>query len=149
VATRNPRPKRNREREVDLPEAWKLSDAWPFPSRVEIEQRFEELIRGRWSVVTGEMPVDVYLYGRDVLVELDLPGVERESVRIRLEQGELFVEAHRPPSPLDEGAQPARLERKRGPIRRCVSLPRPVEGRVEFDLESGVLRVRVRPENDE
>lgn len=151
MATRNSRPKRKRKRErpVDLPEAWKLSDAWPFPTRGEIERRFEEMIRGRWGDVAGEMPVDVFYYGRDVFVELDLPGVERESVRVRLEQGELFVEAHRPPGPPDEGAQPARLGRKRGPIRHRVSLPRPVEGRVDFDLESGVLRVRVRPEKDE
>jgi len=149
VATRKSRPKRRRKSEVDLPEAWKLADAWPFPSSVEIERRFEELIRGRWGAVSGEMPVDVFFHGRDVFVELDLPGVERESIQVRLEQGELFVEAHRPPTPPDENVRAARLERQRGTIRRRVPLPEPVEGRVEFDLKSGVLRVRVRPETDE
>jgi HSP20 family protein len=94
--------------------------------------------------------VDVFFHGREVLVEVDLPGVERESVQVRLERGELLVEAHRSPSPPGEAARPARLERVRGRIHRRVPLPAPVEtGRVEFDLEGGVLRVRVRPENDE
>ena len=146
--------KRRREREPEpesrLPERWKLAEGWPFLSGAEIERRFEETIRARWGTPAGAgVPVDVFFHGREILIEVDLPGVERESVEVRLEEGEILVEAHRVPGPRGEDVRPARLERVRGRIRRRVPLPARVEsGRLEFDLEGGVLRVRLRPGND-
>lgn len=148
MAAQSRRPKRGRK-PGPLPSDWTLQEAWPFPSGLEIEARFEELIRRRWVGGAREVPADVFILGRELVVELDLPGVEQESLRVRLERGELFVEAQRAASLPAEEARPARLERARGALRRRVPLPTaPSEGRVEFQLEAGVLRVRVRPKEE-
>jgi HSP20 family molecular chaperone IbpA len=145
---RSRRPKRERD-EGALPGEWTVREAWPFPSGAEIEQRFEELIRRRWGSRSAEPPADVFVLGRELMVELDLPGVELESVQVRYERGELLVEAHRPAAAPGEQARPARLERSRGALRRRIPLPPlPGAGRVEFRLEAGVLRVHVRPEDE-
>ena len=52
-----------------------------IPSAAEIERRFEELIRERWS--RGE--TDWVLVSSNVSVEVELPGVSARSVRARLE----------------------------------------------------------------
>lgn len=129
---------------------WTLGEVWPFPSSAEIEARFEELIRRRWSGGAGQPPADVFVLGREVWVEIDLPGVERESVSVRFERGQLLVEAERMPTSSPREARPALLERIRGPLRRRVPLPKLAgRGRVEFELEGGVLRVRVVPEESD
>ena len=132
------------------PREWTLSEAWPFPSVAEIEARFEELLRRRWVGAEPELPADVFVLGRELRVEVDLPGVEQESLRVRLESGALVVEAHRPPAVREDELRAARLERARGALRRRVPLPtRPRAGQVDFRLEAGVLKVRVLPEEGE
>lgn len=131
------------------PSFWEVPGPWPFPSSAEIEQRFEELVRARWGEREGSAPADVFIYGEEIWVEMDLPGVPAEAVRVMLERGMLLVEAIRPAAPPEEQARPARIERRRGPIRRRVPLPAPLAAaRIEFRLESGVLRVRLRPEEE-
>ncbi len=126
---------------------WQLSIDWPFPSKSEVERRFEELIRGRWAAAETEPPVDVFVSQSEIRIELDLPGVAEETVRARLEQGTLLVEARRSALEPSERLQAARLERRRGEIRLRVPLPTNVEKpRLEYRLRSGVLRVRVRSE---
>lgn len=135
--------------EEPRPPFWEVPGPWPFPSSAEIEQRFEELVRARWGGREGSAPADVFIYGEEIWVEVDLPGVPEEAVRVVLERGMLLVEASRPAPASGEQAQPARIERPRGPIRRRVPLPAPLAAaRIEFRLESGVLRVRLRPEEE-
>ena len=146
------RPEEESTDQAARPREWTLRAAWPFPSVAEIEARFEELLRRRWA---GEqpaqaMPADVFTLGRELLIELELPGVDQETLRVRLESGALLVEAHRPPTAREDDLRPARLERTRGPLRRRVPLPtRPRAGRLDFRLEAGVLRVRVLPDEGE
>lgn len=126
---------------------WEISSAWWRFSPARIEQRFEEVIRRRWRRQEPEPPADVFLGAGEILVEVDLPGVDEGQVGVRLEGGELWIEAVRPPEPPRKGIQAARLERPRGRVERRIPLPRvPTAGRLEVRLEAGVLRVRIVPE---
>ena len=123
---------------------WELSIDWPYPSRREVERRFEELIRGRWAA-DETPPVDIFVSHSEIRVELDLPGVIESTVRARLERGALLIEARRSGVAPSERLQATRLERRRGDIRMRVPLPTKVEApRLEYRLESGVLEARVR-----
>ena len=125
---------------------WEIS-AQPFPSAGQIERRFEELIRGRWVSDVTSPPVDVFVLEEEVLIEVDLPGVEEERLRVQLEGTVLLIEAERSEEPMRGASRAERLERPRGVLRRRVPLPRPVATpRVETQLRAGVLIVRVRPE---
>ncbi len=123
---------------------WQLSIGWPYPSKSEVERRFEELIRGRWAA-NETPPVDIFVSHSEIRVELDLPGVIESTVRARLERGALLIEARRSGVAPSERLQAARLERRRGDVRMRVPLPTEVaEPRLEYRLESGVLQVWVR-----
>jgi HSP20 family protein len=135
-----PAPARNR--------TWEIS-ASPFPSAGQIERRFEELIRGRWVSEVVSPPVDVFVYEEEVRVEVDLPGVEEERIRVQLEGTVLLIEAERSEEPARGASRAERLERPRGLLRRRVPLPRSVATpRVETQLRAGVLIVRVRSERE-
>jgi HSP20 family molecular chaperone IbpA len=128
---------------------WQISIDWPYPSRSEVERRFEELIRARWPAAETQPPADIFVSQREIRIELDLPGVIESTVQARLARGVLLVEATRSGVAPAERLQAARLERQRGEIRMRVPLPRDIEvGRVEYQLESGVLRVRVHSEEE-
>jgi HSP20 family molecular chaperone IbpA len=116
-------------------------------SPAEVERRFDELIRARWRPREGaEVPADVYLVGRELWVEVDLPGVPESQVSVHVEAGELVIEARREIVPPAGGAPALRRERVPGKLRRRLRLPvvlrQPV---LEVRCESGVLRVRIRP----
>jgi HSP20 family molecular chaperone IbpA len=133
----------------ESPSRWEIAADWPFPSAGDIARRFDELIGRRWRAGPGEPPADVFVLEKEIVVEMDLPGVEEGGVVLRVEGEMLWVEATRRIAPPAE-ARPARLERSLGPIRRVVPLPRVVaHARVEYSLERGVLRVRVSGPSDE
>lgn len=132
------------------PSRWEIAADWPFPSAGDVARRFEELIGRRWRAAQGEPPADVFLLEKEIVVEMDLPGVEEAGVALRVEGETLWVEATRRIAPPAEEARPTRLERSLGPIRRQVPLPRAVaRARLEYSLERGVLRVRVLAPDDE
>jgi HSP20 family molecular chaperone IbpA len=125
---------------------WQLSGGVRRLSREEIERRFEQRLRDRWSA-ERQPAVDVFVLGSEVHVQIDLPGVETQDVHAHIEGEFLSVEAQRRIRPPDAAAFPAALERSRGPFRRRVPLPRAVpRARLEYRLEAGVLYVRIVPD---
>jgi HSP20 family molecular chaperone IbpA len=120
---------------------WEIRGPWP--SIEEIERRFDQLLRMRWERGTAGPPADVFLLEDEIVVEVDLPGVEAGDVHVSLEGSVLVVEGSRPLRAPAEGARAALLERVRG-FRRAVPLPEESGGALlEFRLERGVLRARV------
>lgn len=146
----DPEKEDDREPAPESPSRWEIAADWPFPSAGDVARRFEELIGRRWRAASVEPPADVFVLEKEIVVEMDLPGVEEGGVVLRVEGETLWVEATRRIALPAEAARPARLERSPGLIRRQVPLPRVVaHARVEYSLERGVLRVRVRGPNDE
>jgi HSP20 family molecular chaperone IbpA len=64
---------------------WEVPGGWTFPSARDIEERFEELLRHRWREPPSGGETEWLLLGRDVQIEMDLPGVGEQRVRARLE----------------------------------------------------------------
>lgn len=90
---------------------------------------------GRWAP-----PADVLETETSWLVEMDLPGVDPETVEVTFEQGELVVagERHAP----GDGA--VRRERAAGPFRRVIRLTDEVAAdRIRATSWHGVLRIEV------
>ncbi len=90
--------------------------------------------------------VDVYENEREVVVEVELPGVLKEDVVIVLRGGRLELKGLKKdlPSP-GSGARYHRLEREYGTFRRVVYIPASVLAeRASATLENGILTVVLR-----
>jgi HSP20 family protein len=85
--------------------------------------------------------VDVFENENDVLVFADLPGVSKDDVTVRLEDGQLFFEARRPGK---APGSPLATEYRFCDYRRTFVVPQSVDAsKIEAELKSGVLRIRL------
>jgi HSP20 family molecular chaperone IbpA len=124
---------------------WLVAASWAVPAAADVRRRFDELIHSRWQPRAGtEPPADVFLVGEELWIQVDLPGVEESQVQVRLEAGELIIEARREPDPSTRDAPALQRERMPGTLRRRLHLPRtPAHPALEVRCEAGVLRVRI------
>lgn len=138
---------------------FEIRGAWPFVSAAEVQERFEQLVHRRWLVSSSgapperprpEMPpADVFVVGKEIWVEVDLPGVDPDSVDVQLRNGDLVIEAERRARTPARGARAAAVERPRGRVHRRVPLPLRVgAARLERHFERGILQVRIQPAAD-
>lgn len=116
----------------------------------DITRRFAELealARGLPSVMervppfTFTPPVDIVAAGGTVIVELALPGVDRENLTTELRPSALVIGGIRRDH-ADRG-DVFHAEIPRGPFLRTIPLPFPVEGEPRIELDRGVLRIHL------
>jgi len=78
------------------------------------------------------------------ILEVDLPGVRREDVSIKVEGGTLVIAGTRKIVRRTVGARYSHCERVSGSFRRTIPLPREIdEGGIAAALEEGILRVEL------
>jgi HSP20 family molecular chaperone IbpA len=91
-----------------------------------------------------EPPIDVIETERELVVLVALPGVDAHDLEVGVDARGIVVRAHRTlPASFQDGAV-RRLEIPQGWFERRVALPSGRYELVERDLESGVLRLRIR-----
>ncbi|MBC2644486.1 MULTISPECIES: Hsp20/alpha crystallin family protein [unclassified Rhodococcus (in: high G+C Gram-positive bacteria)] len=88
------------------------------------------------------MPMDAWREGDRFVVELDLPGVNADSLDLDVEKNTLTVRAER--SALDENRSMVAAERPRGVFNRQLFLGENLDtDRIEASYDAGVLRVTI------
>jgi HSP20 family protein len=92
---------------------------------------------------------DVERDGSDVVIKLDLPGVDiAKDVNVEVVDGRLVISGRRSSDETREEGNAVTREVRKGTFRREWSLPEGVGAeQVEADYDRGVLRVRVREVN--
>jgi HSP20 family protein len=97
---------------------------------------------GAWSPNT-----DVYEGADDVMIKVELAGVDKESVRIHLEEQALIIQGVRRDPYGGEstaGYRFRQMEIEYGPFQRIVAIPFPVSGNdARAHLNNGVLKIRL------
>ena len=89
------------------------------------------------------MPMDAYRTGDDVVVHLDLPGVDADSIDLDVERNVLTVRAERR-SPAPEGAEQIATERPTGLFSRQIFLGDTLNtDHIRASYDAGVLTLRV------
>lgn len=89
------------------------------------------------------LPMDVYRRGDEYVVELDVPGLQPESIDVTVERNVLHVSAERRPT-YGEGDDVFVAERPKGSVRRSVMLGSDVDGgAISADYHDGVLTIHV------
>lgn len=106
----------------------------------DVDQLFSSLGQARLG---HTMALDAYRDGDELIVEVDLPGVDRESIALTAERNVLQIQASRAPRRRD-GAQVLIAERPMGEVTRTIALGDALDvSRVDASYDAGVLRLRV------
>jgi len=110
-----------------------LSGPWPFRPLL-------ALTPGKHFIPTA----DVFARNGDLVVRMDLPGMDPKDIHVKLEAGELAVTGERT---LDKEVKEAgyiRKETSYGFFERHVSLPKGVkESDIKAEYDSGVLEISI------
>lgn len=128
-----------------------------FPVREEVRRLFQELIHQPWggrgtAEPSGWQPrVDMCETPEAFIVEVELPGVQREDVHIEVHGDTLYITGERRTTSEHQERNYYRMERRYGRFERQVQLPGTVAReaiRAEFD--AGILIItlprRAQPE---
>jgi len=103
---------------------------------------FRELDRAASGARAG-FPMDAYRHGDEVVVHLDLPGVDPSSLDLSVHRRVLTISAERP-APAAEGAEVLVRERPRGRVQRRLVLAEALDTeRIEARYEHGVLTLTI------
>ncbi|GAA1003224.1 MULTISPECIES: Hsp20/alpha crystallin family protein [Nocardiopsidaceae] len=88
------------------------------------------------------VPMDILRTEDELLVRLDLPGADADSIDLEVERDVLTVNARRPAR--QEGAAPVLTERPTGPFTRRLRLGRDLDtDNIGADYTDGVLTLRL------
>ncbi|MBV8858307.1 MAG: Hsp20/alpha crystallin family protein [Acidobacteria bacterium] len=126
-----------------------------FTLQDRMNRLFEEAADRREGAREGEAEIeradwipaaDVYEDEREYLLALDLPGIERETLDVSLDDGRLAIRGERRGP---EGLNARRTERPQGRFVRTFSLPDAVDrAAISADYKDGVLLLHL-PKRDE
>jgi HSP20 family protein len=115
----------------------------------EIHALFDELIHRPWGRAQWNPPVDIREDDENFIIEIDLPGVKPEEVRVTAEGNTLSIEGQRELRPCDDARTTHLCERPDGGFARMFEFAETLEEeRIEGHWQNGVLTITVpRPKN--
>ena len=104
-----------------------------------------QIAPGQFQTTVGVPPMSLWQTAGDTWIVLDLPGVTRDGVQVRvLSRGLLEVTGERRAPRFDGDARRIYDEAFRGPIRRVIALPpRAAIEQIEARLRDGFLEIRI------
>lgn len=111
----------------------------------EINRLFENLLDLGADGKAGEswMPnADIFESEENLVVEVELPGVEATALLLSVHGGNIVIEGEKPRPVIEEAAEFQVSERSYGPFRRVIHLGVPVNTRLaKAVLNGGLLRI--------
>lgn len=126
----------------------------PFTTLSRLDRDFDDLVRRTWGGPRATMtagfvpPVEMVTEGTDVLVRLELPGIDIDKdVEIEVHDSRLTVSGHREESVEEESEDRKVLvrEHRYGSFRREFALPTGITADdVEAAYENGILEIRIK-----
>ncbi|MCL5282467.1 MAG: Hsp20/alpha crystallin family protein [Planctomycetes bacterium] len=117
-----------------------------YLSHYEIHSMFDEMIHRPWGAVRWNPAVDIREDKEAFIIEMDLPGVKAENVRVLVEGQILAIEGQRQLGPCEEVTTHL-CERPDGRFVRTFEFDANIENRkIESRWHEGVLTVTV-PKN--
>ena len=108
-------------------------------------RELDRLVERVWGPAAhpAGMPLDAWREGDTFFVELDLPGVDAESVDLDVERNVLTVKAERKPT-YGENTETVVTERPAGTFSRQLFLGETLDTeKIEASYDAGVLRLRI------
>ena len=113
-----------------------FQDTWKNPGQMGSHEG-EALLSGSFAP-----PVDVYEDDHNILVKMEVPGIDQKDIDIRLENNVLSVKGERKLEKEEKEENFQRIERRYGAFTRSFTLPNTVDTEsVKADYEQGVLKI--------
>lgn len=110
----------------------------------DIERFFEDIFPfGRIGVLPS-LVSDVYETDKEFVIEVELPGVKKNDVKVKYHDGYVTVEAKREEAVEEKDKNYYRREIKRGSYARTFPLPENVDvSKAKAKMSDGVLEIRI------
>ncbi len=126
----------------------------PFRELTTLQDRMNRLFqdsygtlgRGEEALSTSTFipPVDVYEDEHNVVLKLEVPGIEEKDIDVRVENNTLHIRGERKFEKDEKEENFHRIERHYGAFTRSFTLPNTVDtNNVNADYENGVLKIRL------
>jgi HSP20 family protein len=116
------------------------------------DRMFDEMFTGRPTAESeaGWVPrADVHENDNAFVVQLDLPGVEKDNVKVKFEDDTLVVSGERKHESSVDEKNFHRVERAYGSFTRSISIPKDVDSeKISASFKNGVLEITL-PKADE
>jgi HSP20 family protein len=119
----------------------------PFTALARLDDEFDDLVRRSFGSAQYQYvpPVEMATEGGDVVITLELPGVDVGDIDIEVVDGRLTISGERRDTREDTKGKVLVRELRYGAFRRMFQLPNGVTAdQVEAEADRGLLRVRVK-----
>ena len=126
----------------------------PFREFVTIQDRMNRLFRDSYGNNEGREeslnntsfapPVDVYEDEHNVILKIEVPGIDEKDIDVRIENNTMTVHGERKFEQEEKEENYRRVERQYGSFTRTFTLPQTVEQEnVQADYDKGVLKIKL------
>lgn len=119
----------------------------PFTALARMDDEFDELVHRTFGSASYQYvpPVEMATEGSDVVITLELPGVDPNDVDIEIAEGRLTISGERQDRSENTRGKVLVREVRYGAFRRTFQLPEGVKAdQVEAESDNGLLRLRVK-----
>jgi len=123
----------------------------PFREFSTLQDRMNRLFRESYgpegrdeSLTTSQFapPVDVYEDEHNVVLKVEVPGVDEKDIDVRVENNVLTVHGERKVEKEEKEENFRRVERQYGSFTRTFTLPSTVDAeRIQADYDKGILKI--------
>jgi HSP20 family protein len=123
----------------------------PFREFSTLQDRMNRLFRESYgpegrdeSLTTSQFapPVDVYEDEHNVVLKVEVPGIDEKDIDVRVENNVLTVHGERKVEKEEKEENFRRVERQYGSFTRTFSLPSTVDAeRIQADYDKGILKI--------
>jgi len=135
--------------------AWELTTWKPFREldtmRNEMDRLWDSFFEGRPKVRFGEWfpSLDVAETKNDIVVKVELPGMDQKDINITLSDGHLIIKGEKKQEKEEKEENYHFIERSYGTFTRSVQLPKEVKhDKISASYKNGVLKV-VLPKSED
>jgi HSP20 family protein len=116
----------------------------PFRELATLFENFAEPATGKDRLMEGSFvpPVDIYEGEHNLVLKLEVPGVNEEDLNIQVENNTLTVQGKKTFEKEEKEENFHRIERRFGSFLRTFRLPNTVDSdKIEADYDKGVLKI--------
>ena len=123
----------------------------PFREFSTLQDRMNRLFRESYgpegrdeSLTTSQFapPVDVYEDEHNVVLKVEVPGIDEKDIDVRIENNVLTVHGERKVEKEEKEENFRRVERQYGSFTRTFTLPSTVDAeRIQADYDKGILKI--------
>ena len=125
-----------------LPARYHFNTLTPLNSM--LDEFFGNLTSEKASAMIFCPPLDIKEDGKNYYAHIELPGMNKEEVKISIKNNILSIQGEKKQEMLDEKQEYRRVESSFGVFKRCFRLPQETEeAAINAEMENGVLRITI------